>query len=552
MKSTSSTSKLLKGAAMLSIAAILTKLLGTLQKIPLQNIGGDVVFGIYNTVYPFYMVMITLAIAGIPTAISKFVAEREAAGDSQGSQDVLRISSVMLIGTGAVFGAGMYFGAPIVAEWIGNRQLMPALRSIAPALFVIPMAAALRGYFQGLQDMVPTAVSQVIEQAVRVTVMICFLFYLTNMNASESLLAGAAMGGSAAGGLAALIVMLLYLISHKRNRRTINEIPSSLLQTKEKRNTYKKQQSRWNLCRDIFIYAIPICFAALAMPLISLVDTFTMPRMLTQGGMDEIESMLHMGIYNRGIPLVQLVTMFATSLSVLFIPAMAELKFNKDGLGIQRGSTLTLRWFWLLGLAATVGLVILAEPINIMLYQNELGSDTMRWIAATAAPATMMTVSAALLQGLGSVKAPALHLMAAAVLKTGLNIWLVPELGINGAAVAAITAYTLAAVLNIILLLKLTGIRLQMASAGLKPLFVVGLMACTVIGLLLLLKTLGMPEGRLYAMVESLLGVSIGAVVFVLGVLKTGLLTEQEMMNIPRIGPKLIRLLRLLKINPLP
>ncbi|WP_375143146.1 oligosaccharide flippase family protein [Paenibacillus sp. D2_2] len=190
--------------------------MGTLQKIPLQNIGGDGVFGIYNTVYPFYTILLTLATAGFPTAVSKFVAERHARGDERGKRAVLRLATLMMIALGLAGSALMYFGAPLLAFLIGSNQLVPALRSAAPALLFIPLSASLRGYFQGLQNMIPTAVSQVTEQAVRVAVMIVFLLYLSNVGATQSVIAGGALSGSAFGGAAGLLVMLMYWINYRR------------------------------------------------------------------------------------------------------------------------------------------------------------------------------------------------------------------------------------------------------------------------------------------------------------------------------------------------
>ncbi|MED4957959.1 oligosaccharide flippase family protein, partial [Paenibacillus macerans] len=119
-------SKLLKGAAILSLAAILTKLLGTLQKIPLQNIGGDGVFGIYNTVYPFYTLLITLTTSGFQAAVSKFVAERHAVGNVPEQREVLRLAAAMMMVFGAAGAILLYFGAPLLARLIGSSLIVPA------------------------------------------------------------------------------------------------------------------------------------------------------------------------------------------------------------------------------------------------------------------------------------------------------------------------------------------------------------------------------------------------------------------------------------------
>ncbi|MNO77925.1 putative cell division protein YtgP [compost metagenome] len=529
-------SGLLKGAAVLSVAAIITKLLGTLQKIPLQNIGGDGVFGIYNTVYPFYTILITLATAGFPTVVSKFVAERHVLGGEAEKREVLRVATAVMALLGIMGSMVMYFGAPFIARLIGSSHLIPALRSAAPALLFIPLSASLRGYFQGLQDMMPTAVSQVIEQAVRVTVMIVLLLYLSGINASESLVAGGALAGSAAGGAAGLIVVLLYW--HRFNKET----ERSGKKPAANQGQPAEHSTGFRLLRDMLYYAIPVCLAALAVPLISLVDTFTLPRLLTKSG-DELGTMIEVGVYNRGIPLVQLVTMLASSLSVLFIPVLAEMNLKDDQAGIRRQSGLAIKWFWLIGLASSTGLAILAEPINIMLYEDGTGTSTMVWVAWTAAPSALVAVTAAMLQGLGIVRAPALNLLAAAAIKTALNVLLVPQLGITGAAIAGIAAYTAAAALNLALLWRQVQLRPRMVDAVLRPAAAVLAMSAAVL-LLRLGADAVLPQGRLLAALESLLGVLLGAAVFAAAVLRTRLLGAAELAALPRIGPKLLKALR--------
>ncbi|MCM3703873.1 polysaccharide biosynthesis protein [Paenibacillus macerans] len=533
-------SKLLKGAAILSLAAIFTKLLGTFQKIPLQNIGGDGVFGIYNTVYPFYTLLITLTTSGFQAAVSSFVAERHAVGNEPEQREVLRLAAAMMTVFGVAGAILLYFGAPLLARLIGSSLIVPALQAAAPALLFYPVSAALRGYYQGLQNMVPTAVSQVTEQAVRVTVMIALLLYLSRIPVGDPALAGGALAGSSAGAAASLLVMLLYWRVYVRRE--------GLQGAGNPGNTGLPSKAKRELLRALLKYAIPISLAALAVPLISLVDTFSLPRLLNVHG-DEIRVMGQVGIYNRGIPLVQLVTMLATSLSVLFIPAMAELRIKSDIAAIRRQTQTALRWFWLIGLAASVGLALLAQPINVMLYEDAAGSATFAWIAWTAAPSALMVVTSALLQGLGAQRAPALHLFAAALLKAALNALLVPRLGITGAAIASIAAYGAAAALNAALLLRRVGLRPRLRDALLRPAAALLALAAAVTALRLAVAEL-LPPGRMAAAAESLLGVLLGAAVFAAAVLRTRLLSAAELGALPRIGPKLLARLRKLRLLP--
>jgi O-antigen/teichoic acid export membrane protein len=246
--------------------------------------------------------------------------------------------------------------------------------------------------------------------------------------------------------------------------------------------------------------------------------------------------------------------MLATSLSVVFIPALAEAKFQRNEDLIRTRITLSLRWFWLLGLAASVGLAVLAEPVNTALYGDAAGSGAMTWLAFTAAGGTVSIISAALLQGLGAVRAPALHLLAAAALKAALNLLLVPQQGITGAAIAGVAAHLFAAALNVLLLYRQGYLRLRAADALLKPaalLAGLGLAAAAVsYGVGRAADAAGFGGGRTAALAQSLLGVLAGCAVFALGAVALRLLSENELRQLPGFGPRLADKLKKLRLFP--
>ncbi|MFB5763049.1 putative polysaccharide biosynthesis protein [Paenibacillus medicaginis] len=576
MKDRDTAGKLLKGALILSAAAVITKLIGTLQKIPMQNIGGDGVFGIYNTVYPFYTILITIAAAGFPVAISKFVAEYETAGDRETGQRVIKLSSLLLGGFGLLIGLLTYTGAPLLGRLIDNAHVVPSIRAAAAAFLFVPVMSALRGYFQGLQNMVPTAVSQVTEQMVRVAVMIVLLLFMVRQGWGPEWIAAGAILGSAAGGAAGLVVMLLYWKAHiRRPGRLAADVhqtaasggePAVTLAEKAAARveiTVSLAESEYGersrpadnreLIAALLRYALPVCLGALAVPLINLVDSFTVPRLLKREGLDEAGVMVLFGVYNRGLPLVQLVMMFATTLSALFIPSLAEAKLRGEHELVRKQCELSLRWFWLLGLASAAGLAVLAEPINIMLYTDNSGSTVMSWMALTAAGGSVSIISAALLQGLGAVRAPAAHMLAAAAAKAALNWLLVPSLGTTGAAIAGAAAYLLAAALNIALLARLAGLRLTWSAAVLKPALALAAMAMAAAGTAwgagAVLGALGAADGgRTSAAAASLLGVLAGAAVFMLAAVRLRLLTEAELAALPKLGPPLVQLLHKVRL----
>ncbi|SEL95861.1 polysaccharide biosynthesis protein [Paenibacillus sp. OK003] len=582
MKQSSTGSRLLQGAFVLGLAAIISKIIGAFQKIPLQNLGGDGVFGIYNTVYPFYMLIITVAAAGLPVAVSKFVAEQNALGRPEEGRRVIRLSSMLLFGIGLALALLMYIGAPLVGDLIGNGSVVPSIRAASMALLFVPVMTGLRGYFQGLQQMVPTAVSQVVEQTVRVTVMIVLLLWLMGRDASLETIAAGAMIGSVAGGFAGLVTMLGYVYHHRRknweateemrksphgdnrnnrgnNKFSTKEYSAVLVEKTEERRSdstsllYEQRRSNRDWIKTLLIYAIPVCLGSLAVPLMNLVDTFTVPRLLRREGLDELQSMVSFGIYNRGLPLVQLVTMLATSLSVLFIPAIAEARLKGGPEAVRQQAGLALRWFWLIGLAASAGLAVLAEPINRMLYGDAAGTEALRYMALTAAGSTVSIIAAALLQGLGAVRAPAFSMLAAAGVKALLNVMLVPALGISGAALAGAVAYMLAAGLNVALLARLVALRPAPGAVLAKPALVIAAMSLAAAGTAWAAEAVLGGTGiaadrRLAAMGVSLLGIAAGSAVFLLAAARTGLLTAAELAAVPKLGPLLAKLLRRLRV----
>ncbi|MDF2644520.1 MAG: yabM [Paenibacillus sp.] len=564
---------LLRGAALLGAAAILSKLLGTLQKIPLQNVAGDTAFGIYNAVYPLYILILFAATAGFPVAVSKFVAERAIVGDYQGARRIVHVSTAILMSSGFVMFVLLYFGASEIASWIGISQTARAIRSVSFALLLSPMLAVLRGYFQGYQNMVPTAVSQVIEQLIRVITMVALLLYMVALAYDEEWIAAGATFGSVTGAAAGLLVMYVYWRRAMRQERVgqhgVNEEDwrqsgdtkgqrqavmsegGGLLSKeqdwqgpngKRKDMMPPKELSSWDWLKRITAYAIPVCLGAIVVPLLTLVDTFTMPRLLEAAQGSEGEAMRQFGLYNRGFPLVQLVVMIASSMSAVLVPALAEAKARRQDELIRFRAEMAIRLSWLIGLGASFGLAFAAVPINVMLYKSDEASWTMAVLAFTALFSTLNAVSASVLQGAGAIRTPVKALLVAIVLKALGNVVLMPRWGIDGAALSAVIAYAAAAGLNLVQLRRCTGARFALRPYAVSPALGVGVMG----GSLAALQLLAMPAAaawhvpeRLSASAIALVCVVGGAAVYAFALLRSGSISREELRLMPELDRKL-------------
>jgi O-antigen/teichoic acid export membrane protein len=426
---------LMNGVVLMAGAALLSKLIGVFQKIPLQNLAGDRVFGIYNAVYPFYQLAAVLATAGLPTAVSLLIAERLRKGnDPEGVRRTL-FAALMLLGiTGIVTFSFMWAGASHVAEWIGDTDTAGAIRSVSFALLLAPFVAALRGYVQGLGRMGLSAASQIVEQMIRVGIMLLVLVMsLSSIGWTDASVASGVMSGSAFGALAALLVLGVYVWKQRRRKRDA-PIAGAM------RSEMKK----------LAAIALPVALGAVVVPVLGVVDAFTVPRLLQAGGSSEANAMATFGVYSRAQPLVQLVVMVAGAAAAALVPgiALARMRGAYGQLRVQL--SLAERAAWSIGAAAALGLAFLAEPLNVMLYADSNGTLAFALVGCTALAGSVNAVTAPVLQGLGAVRIPAVLLLVAALLKGVMNAALVPAYGIEGAAVAGVAALSAAAVLGAI------------------------------------------------------------------------------------------------------
>ncbi|WP_438448959.1 putative polysaccharide biosynthesis protein [Gorillibacterium sp. sgz5001074] len=559
---------LFRGAAVLGLAAVVSKLLGTLQKIPLQNIAGDEVFGIYNAVYPLYTLILTLATAGFPIAVSKFVADAVVSDKPREVERVFGTALWMLSLTGVLGFAGLYAGSDAIAGAFGMRAAAPAIRSVSFALLAAPAMAAVRGFFQGLQDMVPTAVSQVAEQTVRVAVMVTLLLVLMDRGAAPSAIAAGATFGSTAGVAGGMAAVLWFWLRWRKRGSPLAEAgagggpapgergPDEVPARAGRRLTGDAPEERtMGLVRRFAVFAIPVCLGSIALPVLTLVDALTMPRLLAGGGrMTEAAAAHLFGIYNHGMPLVQLVTMIATSMAAALVPSVAAAAAAQDGRLLQARTEPVLRFTWLVGLAAAFGLAATSLPVNVMLFESPQGWQAMAVVAFTALFATLHVVTGSMLQGLGAVMVPARSLFIAAGLKLAGNLLLVPLWGLQGAAAAAVAAYAAAAALNLRALQGLVPQAVTPPRALLAPLAAaagMGVAVLAVEGALLegLHRFTPLPE-RLRYTAAALAAVAAGAAFYAAALFRTGAVRPADLLWIPGFDTKWKPVLYRLRLLP--
>lgn len=522
-----------RGAAILGAAAFVSKLLGALYKVPYQNITGNEGMFVYQQVYPLYSTLLLLATAGFPAAISKMVSERAAEEDHSGAVRIFRVATVILTVMGLCFFALLFAGAEMIAASMGSRQLLTIpIRTVSLALLIVPVVSVIRGYFQGYQDMMPTAVSQVIEQLVRVTTILLSAWWFMTTGSGVVMAGAGAMFGAFTGAVTALVFLLVTWNRHLR--RQVTRHASDGVQS----------ESVWQIARQLLILSLPICLGSLVLPLLSLTDSFTVTNILLYQGWHPAEAVAAKGIFDRGQPLLQFASFIAGALSLSVVPAIASARAQRDEREVVRLSGMALRLTVMLGLPASVGLATIAEPTNVMLYKDAAGTSALAILAFAALFSMVKMTAAGVLQGLGNVYVPARNLLIGVAVKVAANLLLIPVWDIRGAAISTVLGYGVAAQLNLGTLRRMGyGWRWRDALFPLVgPTAVMSLAAWSVMRGLEWGLNDWLPE-RLMMAVISLSAVSVGAAAYGLALIRFGAVSRADLENIPKIGPKLIPLM---------
>ncbi|MHA6250844.1 putative polysaccharide biosynthesis protein [Oceanobacillus sp. CAU 1775] len=431
-----SQSSLIRSTFILTIAAFISKLVGSAFRIPLQNIAGDEVLGIFSLVFPVYMVALLLSVAGIPLAISKLIAE---SNQPSAINEIYITAKILALTFGVISFSGIYVFSGEIANLLGGPKTELALIVVALTLLVAPYMAVYRGFFQGHDDMRPTAISQVIEQLTRVSFTLIIAYLLVARNYSNERIVGYMMIGSVVGAVASL----LYLkVKHYQTGFRI---------TTQKKYTFSIF-TRYS--KTILNLSIPIAIGSLAMALFNVVDSFTISYALRSIG-TEIETVNYLyGIYGRGLTISQMTTIFATSIVLPIVPLISTKLAEKDSGAVKRIIEKVHYMTHLISWPAAVGLVALTLPLNLALFTNLEGSSVIAMMSFSSVFAALSIIGTGILQGTNFAKLAAFIIIGAALGKALMNIYLVPHFGLNGAALSTLLVYFLMFLLNTIYIFK--------------------------------------------------------------------------------------------------
>ncbi|MCI8631518.1 MAG: polysaccharide biosynthesis protein [Firmicutes bacterium] len=521
----------IQGAAILGIAGIFVKVLGAFFRIPLGNLIGDVGMAYYQAVYPVYNIFLAVSTAGIPVAISKMVSERNAVGRYNEGYRVFKISFVLMFVIGVVSASVCFFGAEPYFTACKIPEAKYAMMALAPALLLVPMMASFRGYFQGNQNMKPTAVSQVMEQVFRVALGLV-LAYMLLAKGLEYSAAGAAFGATAGSVGGILVVVIIYFVKRGQYRTNIEK------------SADRKYESAGLILAKIFMFAVPITLGAAIMPIMNAIDVpIVMNRLQDAAGFSYEEAKALYGQLSGFTgSLINFPQVLTQAVSMSLVPVVAEMYKLGRTSDLRDNIYTGYRMAIIMGLPCAVGMMVIAEPILLMFYPLQKASavgaaQCLQVMAFGVIFLSSVQTLTGVLQGVGKQFIPVINMCFGAVAKVGLSYWLtgIPEINVKGAAIGTVAAYIIASVLNLMAVKHFTGTKFDFMMIYGKPgisALVMGAVAWSMQRVL---------AGFAGNALSTLIAIGLAALTYGLMLLKTKAIAENEIKMLPK-GDKLAKI----------
>jgi O-antigen/teichoic acid export membrane protein len=450
-----SKSTIVRGAFLLTGASFLSKFLGMIYTIPFNAMVGQEGGALYGYAYVPYSILVTVATVGIPLAVSKFVSKYNTLGDYYTGMRMFKTGMSIMALTGFITFLALFLSAELIASQIivdgdlhnSVEDVTMVIRMVSFALIITPSMSIFRGFFQGHQSMGPTAVSQVIEQIVRIIFLLTAAFLILNVfKGTVTTAVGFAVFAAFIGAVASYIVLLIYWKKRK------GYIKKNIEQQEYTHDIPKKE-----LLAELFRYAGPFVIVSIAIPVFQLVDNFTFNTAMVAIGQKEISEAMLGAINLYGHKLVIIPVTLATGLSLAVMPVLTSsfTQGNKPQLINQINQALQI--ILVLVIPASFGLSILSREAYGTLYGleniNQTG-EVLGWYAPVGILFALLSVTAAILQGINQQNHAVVSLCAGVLFKILFNIQFIHWFGAKGSVFATTIGVGIAVMLNFVRIKK--------------------------------------------------------------------------------------------------
>lgn len=542
-------SNFLVQGSILAVASIISRIIGLLYRIPLKSIIGDIGNDYYGTAMEIYSILLLISSYSLPVAVSKLVSARMAKGQRKNAYRIFKGALVFALLSGSAACLVVYFGAGFITTYIVNTPLsIFALKVLAPTLLIVALLGVIRGFFQGMGTMMPSAVSQLIEQIINAIISVWSAYMLfqygTKIGAvlgNPSTYAeayGAAGGtlGTGVGALAALVFTILVFILYR-----IKFI--KLVKTDHSRKT----ESYGRIFGILLLTILPVLLSTTIYNITSFLDTSVFKQIAEYQGYKALDYSTMWGIYvGEYKVLINVPIAIASAIAASSVPSLSRAFTSKDMREVRKKVGYSIRFIMVIAIPCAVGMTVLASPILQLLFQDdrEMPQRMMQFGAVSIIFYSLSTLSNGILQGVNRMNVPVKNAIIALVLHMGVLAALMYGLDMNIYAVVwANTFFSfLMCILNGMAIRKYLRYRQEIPRTFIIPSICAAVMGGVVYGVYwLLMKFLNM--NALAVAVSIVLGILVYG--FLLLLLRG--LREQELQNFP-MGKLIIKIAKKLHL----
>lgn len=497
------------GAAILFAANLLNRILGFVyQYLIMTHIGGEA-YGLFNMVFPIYMMALVLTTAGIPLAISKMVSEALSLNRVAHAKHVFHIAITFLLISGSIVSLSLFSLSPYLADKLfPDPRVLRVFLVCTPAISIVSISSAFRGYFQGTQNMMPTALSQICEQLVRVIVGFSSALILSPRGA-EWAAAGLALGMLAGEIVGLIIISILYQAK------------------KIKLSQPEPSASSVHILKELFSLSTPVTAGRLISTGLSSLDAMLIPQCLIIAGYTAREATTLFGqLGGSAFTLLSFPSVFTFALAASLVPSISEASARHQYQVVKARSSESVRLTILLGIPCLLILFYFATPLTAF-FKSESIAPILRILALGGIFSYLQQTTTGILQGLGKFYLPVIHSIISAMLRLPILYFLTsqPTWALNGTAVAYVVGYLIMALLNMGALVRYTGMAIDLPRFCLQP-FSAG------IAMMILLRLLGFFTQPWMILMQIFLGVACYLAVLLLN----GGITLSDLQRLPWIG----------------
>lgn len=536
--------------SILAAAGIIVRLIGLVYRIPLIRIIGDEGNGYYTSAFSIYSILLIVSSYSLPTAVSKMVSARIARGRYRSAVRILRASLVYAALIGGAAAMAIWFGADFFAGAMKMPYSSYALRTLAPTIWIMAFLGVLRGYFQGMGTMMPTAVSQILEQVVNAAVSIGAAWALFQKGLETDLAQGStghayaygAAGGTIGTGAGALIAFLFCLFIMLVYRRTMRR--------QCRRDTSHVIEGYGRLAGTLTMTILPIVLSSTVYNISSVLDNFFFGQGMAYLGQEEAIAS-QWGIFGKYHTLFMIPVAIANALSSSLIPSLSRAMASRDRRQVLDKVSTAIRFSMLIAIPATVGLTVLAAPIDQLLFPSKSG-DLLIQITMAGASAvvfySLSTVTNAILQGIDRMDTPLRNSAISLALHVAILMGMlyVLEWGIYAVIFSNILFALTMCVLNGLSIRRYLHYRQEWKKTFILPSLCALIMGAVSFGVSFGISKI-VPTGRIWLAIQVLAAVLAAIAVYGVCLLRLGAVDELELYDMPA-GRRLVRIARRLHV----